>query len=157
MRITQWTAKRCILSHLNDMFSQICLLPVLAFSYFREGYSFLSEIHNTNFDFFLKTAVFDCTLDALNNGIKNTKFDHYLTEFDTNDDFDNVSSFQVVKFIFNDEIDNSFGCNFGGFHIFFINVFIDLELHATNVASCHFSASIELEIRIYICLTSVTP
>lgn len=61
----------------------------------------------------------------------------------------------MIELIFNNEINDAFCCNFSRLQVFPINILINLELHSTNVTSCHLSATVELKIRIDICFTSV--
>ena len=75
------------------MFRQLGLLPVLALFYFGEDDSFLAKVHNTDFYFLFKAAIFDCALYAFNDCVKNAEFDCYLTQFNANDDLDKVDSF----------------------------------------------------------------
>lgn len=131
-------------------------MPVFTSFEFRKDNSFLTEVNNTDFNFLFKLWVLDCTFNAFDYSIENAQFNHYLTQLNANDYFDNVCSFKMVKLVLNDKIDDSFCSDFCSFQVCPVNSFVDLKLHTTDVTCGYFSASIKLKIWIDVSFASVT-
>jgi hypothetical protein len=106
--------------------------------------------HNSNSNLLLEFMAFKGTLEAGDDGCHYAQLDHIHAEFHDYYDLDDIGPLLEVEFICDSEVYYGLGCYLCALEVGFIDVLLDVESQAAEVAGCGSVRPIELEVGIYI-------